>query len=409
MKLKTKLLSLVLCVVMMITAVPVYAEDSVESITAYATIAVAGDVKVAYQKVTVTDQNESGTFDIDDVLYAAHEAYYDGGAAAGYASYTGDWGLSLGKLWGTTDGIGGYRLNNANVATSLAETVKDGDYIAAYTYGDTTAWSDEYSFFDKTTAEVKAGEEVAFTVKYQSYDADWNLVDNPLADAVITVDGKDTEYKTDKDGKVTVPFEKAGTYLVSAKCEGKTLVPAVCTVAVEVVVPFTDVEEDSKFYEAICWAYANEITNGKTETTYQPKADCTRGQVVTFIWRANGCPEPTIKENPFTDVSTASPFYKAILWAYEHGITKGKTVTTFQPDVTVNREQVVTFLWRAEGKADASIDNPFADVADNTDFTEAILWAYENGITTGKTATIFQPKATCIREQVAAFLYRTYA
>ncbi len=176
-----------------------------------------------------------------------------------------------------------------------------------------------------------------------------------------------------------------------------------------VKLPFVDVPEGYKFYDEIYWAYTNGITNGKTATTFQPAGDCTRGQVVTFLWRANGCPQPKTTVNPFTDVSTTSPFYKAILWAYENGITKGKTATTFQPDVTINREQVVTFLWRANGCPKPKAGNPFTDVENGTHFTDAICWAAEEGITKGKTATTFQPKVTCIREQVAAFLYRTYA
>ncbi len=172
--------------------------------------------------------------------------------------------------------------------------------------------------------------------------------------------------------------------------------------------PFTDVSEDSRFYNAIMWAYENGITTGKTATTFQPLADCTRGQVVTFLWRTQGCPKPTITKNPFTDVASTSPFYKAILWAYENGITTGKTATTFQPDTVVTREQFVTFLWRCEGELKPTIKNPFTDVAANRYSTHAILWAYENGITTGKTATTFEPASTVIRQHVVTFLYRLY-
>ncbi len=172
--------------------------------------------------------------------------------------------------------------------------------------------------------------------------------------------------------------------------------------------PFKDVSEDSIFYDAILWAYENEITKGRTATTFEPLADCTRGQVVTFLWRAEGCPEPTITKNPFTDVDPASPYYKAILWAYENGITTGKTATTFQPGVTVTREQFVTFLWRNEGKPASTVKNPFVDVVKDRYSTPAILWAYENGITTGKTLTTFQPAASVIRQHVVTFLYRAY-
>ncbi len=172
--------------------------------------------------------------------------------------------------------------------------------------------------------------------------------------------------------------------------------------------PFIDVSSSSRFYKEIMWAYENGITAGKTATTFAPEADCTRGQVVTFLWRAEGCPEPTISANPFTDVASTSPFYKAILWAYENGITTGKTATTFEPDTVVTREQFVTFLWRCENKPASSVSNPFVDVVAGRYSTPAILWAYENGITTGKTATTFQPSATVIRQHVVTFLYRAY-
>ena len=170
--------------------------------------------------------------------------------------------------------------------------------------------------------------------------------------------------------------------------------------------PFVDVSESDYYYAAVLWAYSNNITSGKDATHFQPDAACTRAQVVTFLWRANGQPEPASTENPFVDVSKDSYYYKAVLWAAEKGITSGKNATHFQPDATVTRAQFVTFLWRAEGKPAPKGDNPFVDMANGQYYTDAVVWAYENGITSGKDATHFQPDANCIRAQVVTFLYR---
>ena len=170
--------------------------------------------------------------------------------------------------------------------------------------------------------------------------------------------------------------------------------------------PFVDVSESDYYYDAVLWAYSNNITSGKDATHFQPDAACTRAQVVTFLWRANGQPEPTSTTNPFVDVSKDSYYYKAVLWAAEKGITSGKDATHFQPDATVTRAQFVTFLWRSEGKPAPKGDNPFVDVANGQYYTDAVVWAYENGITSGKDATHFQPDANCIRAQVVTFLYR---
>ena len=176
--------------------------------------------------------------------------------------------------------------------------------------------------------------------------------------------------------------------------------------------PFRDIDNTNTapYKDAILWAVDNGITNGFTPVEFRPNADCTRGQVVTFLWRAKGCPEPTITENPFVDVATTSPFYKAILWAYENGITTGFDETHFKPSNPCTRAQVVTFLWRAEGKpAPASEENPFVDVSSTgktAPYYTAILWAAENGITSGYGNNDFRPNVTCTRGQIVTFIYR---
>ena len=173
--------------------------------------------------------------------------------------------------------------------------------------------------------------------------------------------------------------------------------------------PFQDVPGDAYYFEAVNWAVANNVTNGTSETTFSPDVGCTRAQVVTFLWRAAGQPEPTERTNPFTDVKEGTYYYKAVLWAVEKGITNGTSETTFDPDETCTRGQIVTFLWRREGKpAPTGANNPFADVKPSAYFGSAVLWAVETGITNGTSETTFEPNEGCTRAQVVTFLWRAY-
>ena len=173
--------------------------------------------------------------------------------------------------------------------------------------------------------------------------------------------------------------------------------------------PFTDVPADSFYYAPVLWAVEKGITTGATETTFNPGGDCLRAQVVTFLWRAEGCPEPESTDNPFTDVTESDWYYKAVLWAVENGITNGTSDTTFGPTAKCNRAQTVTFLWRAMGQpAVSSTDNPFSDVPANVWYTAPILWAVEEGITNGMGDGTFGVNGICNRAQVVTFLYRAY-
>jgi hypothetical protein len=177
----------------------------------------------------------------------------------------------------------------------------------------------------------------------------------------------------------------------------------------EEVTVFTDVDEDAYYAEAVAWAVANEITKGTSETTFSPDDDCTRAQVVTFLWRYAGKPEPTTTENPFTDVEEGTDYYKAILWAYENGITTGTSETTFSPDETCTRAQVVTFLWRYEGELTYEEAETFTDVAEDAYYAKAVAWAVHEWITNGTGDGQFSPDDTCSRGQVVTFLYRDTA
>ena len=170
---------------------------------------------------------------------------------------------------------------------------------------------------------------------------------------------------------------------------------------------FEDVAGDSPYYDAILWAADQGITLGVTETTFAPDASCTRAQVLTFLWRAAGSPKAESTGNPFTDVSADSPYYEAILWGVEKGITKGTTAATFAPDATITRGQAATFLYRYAGSPAVAEGPAFPDVAAGSFCAEAVAWAAAQGITLGKADGGFHPADPCTRGQIVTFLYRS--
>ena len=173
---------------------------------------------------------------------------------------------------------------------------------------------------------------------------------------------------------------------------------------------------DNWAHAPIDWAVVQRITAGTDKTHFSPNDTCTRAQIVTFLWRAKGSPNPKSANNPFTDVKPQDYYYKAVLWAVENGITAGTSNTTFSPGQGCTRGQVVTFLWRMEGRpkpqgvsGQDGAYNPFRDVKEDTFYFDAVLWAVEKGITMGTSATTFEPERTCTRAQIVSFLYRDLA
>jgi hypothetical protein len=172
--------------------------------------------------------------------------------------------------------------------------------------------------------------------------------------------------------------------------------------------PFSDVKKSDFYYEPVLWAVNNGITAGASKTTFAPNDACTRGQIATFLWRAAGQPTPKTSKNPFTDVKKSDYYYKAVLWAVGEGITSGTSKTTFEPDAPCTRGQIATFLWRANGGNKVNASNPFKDVKKSDYYYNAVLWAVKNGITAGTSKTTFEPGSPCTRGQIATFLYRAY-
>ena len=171
--------------------------------------------------------------------------------------------------------------------------------------------------------------------------------------------------------------------------------------------PFSDVPESVSYFKYVAWAYNNSIVKGTSQTTFSPNADCTRGQFALMLYRLAGKPDVTGVTNPFKDVKQSASYYKAILWAFDQGIIKGTSATTFNPNGSVTRGQIVLMLYRMAGKPTVTnTTNPFTDVSNSDSCYKAVLWAVEQGITKGTSATTFSPDKNCTRYQLVTFLYR---
>lgn len=207
------------------------AESATEDV--YVTIADAeGNLALIQEKVTVNDLDEDGVLTVDEALYAAHEAKFEGGAEAGYASSDSDYGRKLDMLWGTDNGGSyGYCVNNAS-ALNLDAEVKNGDYINAYVYTDLVTWSDTYCYFDVNTVSVEEGEEVTLRVFGNGYDESFNPTTFAIEGVTIIIDDEVSEYVTDSEGYATFTIGEAGTHVISATFDKMTLVPPACVVTV---------------------------------------------------------------------------------------------------------------------------------------------------------------------------------
>ena len=171
---------------------------------------------------------------------------------------------------------------------------------------------------------------------------------------------------------------------------------------------FVDIPDDAYYYDAVLWAAKNGITGGMDDTHFAPDITCTRVQAITFLWRAAGSPMPKSSEISFEDIESDSYYYYAVLWALENGITSGTSATTFSPDDTCNRGQIVTFLWRSAKSPTVGMDNTFTDVSSDSYYADATNWAVANGITNGTSDTTFSPDENCTRGQIVTLLYRFF-
>ena len=239
--------------------------------------------------------------------------------------------------------------------------------------------------------EASAGTRITVTVKP---DAGYEL------DELTVTDAKNKDLKVTKRSETTYTFHMADSKV--------TVEASFKLIETEPENPFTDISKSDYFYDAVLWAVDKGITSGTGGTTFSPNASCTRGQMVTFLWRAAGSPAPKSAETPFTDVNKGDYFYDAVLWAVEQGITSGTSATTFSPNATVTRGQTVTFLWRAAGSPAAS-GSSFSDVSADAYYAQAVAWAVKENITAGTSASTFSPDAHCTRAQIVTFLWKDCA
>lgn len=241
----------------------------------------------------------------------------------------------------------------------------------------------------------KAGDEVTLTVTPdKGYEIDTVQVTDKNGDEVKLTDKGNGKYS------FTMPDSKIN---VLATFKAVEEVKAATTTA------FTDVPADAYFADAVKWAVAKGITTGTTEITFSPNASCTRAQMVTFLWRAAGSPEPADPDNPFEDIAEDAYYYKAVLWAVEQGITKGVSDTEFAPEDTVTRGQTATFLYRYADAPAVEGENEFTDVPADEYYADAVQWAVDKDVTKGTSETTFSPADDCTRGQIVTFLYRYMA
>ncbi|MCI7215687.1 InlB B-repeat-containing protein [Dysosmobacter sp.] len=212
---------------------------------------------------------------------------------------------------------------------------------------------------------------------------------------------------TDKNGdEIALTNKGDGKYTFKMPA-GKVYVEATFMEDNSMLNFFVDVPADAYYYDAVLWAAKNGITGGVDDTHFAPNATCTRAQVVTFLWRAAGSPAPKSSMIPFTDVPAGSYYEQAVLWAVENGITDGTSATTFSPDAVCSRGQIVTFLWRANGSPAVSGNSAFTDVASDAYYAAAVTWAEKNDITGGIGGGLFGSNNNCTRAQIVTFIYRS--
>ena len=290
--------------------------------------------------------------------------------------------------------------NGGTKITTATLFDKDTTVYAHWTYTGSTGGGGGVTTYPITVKSAKNGD-VTASHKSAAKGTTITLTVDPdkgyVLDTLTVLDGKDKEIKlTEKNGKYTftMPASKV-TVEAMFKAEQSTGEN-----------PFIDVPAGSYYEDAVLWAVGKGITGGTSATTFDPSGNCTRAQAVTFLWRAAGSPAPKTKVMPFTDVPAGSYYHDAVLWAMEQGITKGTSDTAFSPNATCTRAQIVTFLWRSQKSPAAGMANPFADVAADTYYIDAVLWAVKHNITVGTTFSIFSPDEECTRAQIVTFLYR---
>lgn len=288
-------------------------------------------------------------------------------------------------------------ISNPNPTPSYGDSTSSGSSYTPTTYR-IEIEKTEHGKVVSSRTNASSGSTVTLTVTPDS---------NYALDTLNVTDSKGNELKLVDSGNGKYTFTMPASKITISATFVELSDPSTAT-TMPVTVNFTDVPSGAYYYDAVAWAVEKGITAGTTATTFSPNDPCTRAQIVTFLWRAAG--SPVIGgSSPFTDVAPGSYYYDAVAWAVAKGITAGTSATTFSPNDTCTRGQAVTFLYRAAGSPAASGDNTFTDVAGNAYYSGAVQWAVDKGVTAGTSATTFSPNDNCTRAQIVTFLYRDRA
>lgn len=386
--------------------------DSGENV--FVSIANRGGVELSFAPVKASDRNGDGTVDVNEVLYAAHEKYFDGGAA-GYETADGDYGAYITKLWGVESTNLGYFVDN-KMAMGLSEPVAEGGHVYAYINANSYPDNDAYSYFENPT--VKTSSYAKTTVKLiaqNGYDENWSpkfegydKAELKAYTADLKTEAEGFKVTSSGSGEYVVSFAKAGEYRIVATAKNNAIVPAVCSVSVDQTNAFSDVKKTDYYSKATLWGRANNIVSGVGGNAFDPNGLCTRAQIVTFLYRLAGSPEVG-GDCVFSDVPDG--YYKnAVIWAAEKGITNGTGKTTFSPNDTCTRAQAVTLLYRYMESPKTDGAKSFGDVKDPSAFYyDAVMWAAEKGVALGLPDGRFLPDTACSRSDIVMFIYRAAA
>ena len=225
-----KVITLFTALALLLALLAIGASAEENPVTVYVTVAVKGELVAVQIPVVVNDYDNDGELTVNDALYGVHKQEYAGGADAGYACYSSDYGLSMSKLWGDESGAYGYYLNNAS-CQSLADPVKDGDHVTAFVYA-SADFGDVYTYFDVSSVTCEPDDKITLTLMAAGYDENWNPITYPVEGATLTFNGREIGFVTDAEGKVTLSPEAAGKHVFSATHGEMTIVPPVCTVTV---------------------------------------------------------------------------------------------------------------------------------------------------------------------------------
>ncbi len=320
------------------------------------------------------------------------------GAESGYVSEMSYGGKTLGEFDKGENSGWLYKVNGELPDVGLTSyEIKDGDSILWYYTED---WTKDPDAGSRREEIEQANKEAAKNVS----DLISGLGEISLESKEAIEAARAAYEALTEEQKKLVDIEA----LLQAEEAYAALVAAAEVEAAPAPMQFTDVSEESYYYDAVNWAVANGIVSGVAEDVFAPEETCSRGQIAAFLWRLAGCPAPFADVVPYTDVETDSYYYDAILWAAENGIVKGMDELSFCPEMVLTRAQAVVFLWRAAGMPAPSGERAFADVSETAYYHDAVLWATENGITSGTGADLFSPDAPCQRGQIVTFLYRAF-